>query len=302
MLPKPRVVVTGAGGFIGSAVISALERKRWPFIALYRTTPARGSMTEQRDLTRMGLVDLIAKGDVVIHLAATLPRTFTGLEATAAAMQNVAIDRRVVLACARSGAHLIFASSTSVYGLGRWPDPITEDHPPDPVGPYAVAKLETELEIADRSPRFATILRVSAPYGPGSHSRTVMRLFLERAAAGDPLRVHGTGQRRQDFIHVSDVANAFIVAAELRPAGTFNIASGQPVSMRELAAEILAVSPASRSTVVLSGHPDPQEGFTANYSVERACRALGWASKVPLRAGLGDWVRAGIGSPQLGLA
>ena len=299
MLPGPRVIVTGAGGFIGSAVIRALERTRSPFIAL-RRRPARGPTEMQCDLIQDGLTDLITKGDVVIHLAATLPQTFTGIDATGAAVQNSAVDRRVVMDCATRGAHLIYASSTSVYGLGRWADPVTEDHPPDPTGPYAAAKLDTEREIADQALGQATILRVSAPYGPGSRSRTVMRLFLESAAAGLPLSVHGTGQRCQDFIHVSDVADAFVAAAQRRPAGTFNVVSGQPVSMRELAAAVLAALPASRSSVVFTGEPDTQEGFTAKFSVDRARQVLGWACRISLPVGLDDWVRAGIGPSQSG--
>lgn len=293
---RGRVVVTGARGFIGSAVVRALEGIGRSPVVVIRPGPTGADATGTampKDLTHDDLNDLLDSGDVLVHLAARRPSTFEAREAEAIAEHNYAMDHRIVELCTQREAHLIYASGTSVYGVRPWRGARVETDPVEPTGPYVSEKFAVETLIAGQLAT-ATMLRISSPYGPEQRTRTVLVTFLERAAAGLPLFVDGTGQRQQDFIFVDDVAEAVMAAVRSRAAGVFNIATGRPISMRALA-DLVVATTGSVSEVRLSGRRDPQEGFTARYSVSRAREDMGWVARTQLADGL---VRCARSAPQ----
>src|SRR5206468_6039704 len=112
--------------------------------------------------------------------------------------------------------------------------------------------------IAARGVR-AGIFRLVAPYGPRQTRNTVLRRFLDLALSDQPLRYYGTGERTQDFLHVDDAAGAIALAARHRAAGTFLLASGTAIRMRDLAKLVIEAT-GSRSTVEAAGVSDPEEG------------------------------------------
>jgi nucleoside-diphosphate-sugar epimerase len=116
----------------------------------------------------------------------------------------------------------------------------------------------------------------------------VARIFLQRALQGEDLSYHGSGSRMQDFVYVDDVAEAALDGLRAGRSGVFNVASGEPVTMKELA-ELVTELVAPEVRVVGSGQPDPQEGQTARYSIDAARRVLGWAPATALRRGLQLW-------------
>ncbi len=118
----------------------------------------------------------------------------------------------------------------------------------------------------------------------------MLRIFIERALADEPLRYHGSGGRRQDFAHADDIALAMRAAIERRADGTFDIATGEPITMRELAKLVVSSIPGCTSPIVASGQPDPQECATALFGTERAAAVLDWRAQIPLAVGIADWV------------
>lgn len=290
-----RVLVTGAGGFLGRRVSERLAREGHEVVAVVRPgcpAAAHGARTVGLDLLEPGAVRRALKDgpEVVAHFAALTPPSFFGPEAERAAEANRRIDENVFLACEEMGARAVYASGTSVYGQGG-SEVRDETSPVSPVGPYAAAKLEGERagERLRRRGLAFTALRISAPYGPGQRARTVLRLFIERGLQGLPLLYHGTGSRRQDFTHVDDVADAVTRACRLAPSGIYNVCAGRPVTMRELAELVVRCLPGCTSRVGPSGREDAQEGAGASYSNERARRELGWRPRVSLEEGVSDW-------------
>jgi nucleoside-diphosphate-sugar epimerase len=204
------------------------------------------------------------------------------------AESNSQIDYNVFKFCTETGTGLIYASGTSVYGLGDGRIK-RESGDIDPVGPYVEQNAESErvgLELFPvRGLQFAA-LRICAPHNPGQNARTVLNIFIERALNGMPLLYHGTGSRQQDYSYISDIETAVSLVAVKRKSGIFNIAGGMPITMKRLAELVIRSVPNCKSEVKPSGREDPQEGSVALFSIERARDELGWATQVNLEEGL----------------
>ncbi|MDD1779010.1 MAG: GDP-mannose 4,6-dehydratase, partial [Candidatus Helarchaeota archaeon] len=135
------------------------------------------------------------------------------------------------------------------------------------------------------------ILRISAPYGPGQRAKTVVRIFLENALRNQSLLFHGSGSRTQDFIYIDDVAAAFWAALRADANGIFNVACGEPISMKDLVVLIVSLIPGCASEIKPSGVEDPQENFRANYDISRAKEYLSWEPKVSLKEGIATYIK-----------
>jgi nucleoside-diphosphate-sugar epimerase len=226
--------------------------------------------------------------NAAFHLAAIVPTSFDSTEAEASFLTNVIMTQNVLSLAIRDGATFIYASSTSVYGINR-NIPLTEDMLPRPDNLYSLAKYVGEglCEVAHiRHGLAAMALRICAPYGPQQTARTVVNIFLRSALRSQDLALYGTGERVQDFTYVSDVTQAFWLAYEKRGCGVCNIASGQPVTMRELAETVLSVVPNTRSEIIFPGQPDPQESYRGVFAIEKAKRELGYEPRTTLAEGL----------------
>lgn len=272
---EPRVLLTGASGLVGHAILHRLQADGAQILALGRDNVA--------DLARSPWP--AGPWDVIVHCAARLPQQFGGTEEAAAAAENRMLDDRALEAAGASGAHLIFLSSASVYGAAG--GEITEATPAAPALAYAREKLATEEALAARGIS-ATVFRLVAPYGPRQTRNTVLRRFLDLALTEMPLRYFGSGNRTQDFLHVEDVAAAVALAARSRPSDRFVLASGDAVAMRELARMVVEAT-GSRSVVEPAGMPDPEEGRTVRYRIDHVRDGLGFRPSISLRAGIAAW-------------
>jgi UDP-glucose 4-epimerase len=276
------VLVTGASGLVGHAAAARFSADGARVTAIGRRADAESSRLSI-DLARDPWPT--ERWDVIVHCAARLPARFEGVEAEAASAENRAMDDRAIDAATASGAHLVFLSTASVYGhtVGE----IDDDTPPAPLLGYAREKLATEEAIAARG-LSATVFRLVAPYGPRQTRATVLRRFLDAALTGVPLRYYGSGARSQDFIHVDDVAGALALAARDRAADRFLLASGIAISMRDLA-RLVVEATVSASIVEAAGVPDPEEGRTVRYRIDRVRGRLGFQPSVSLSAGIAAW-------------
>lgn len=285
-----RVLVTGAGGLLGFHAERALGAGgRHDVSGVVRS--ARGTSTDVvADLAEAGADALLdeARPDAIVHCAAHVPKSFSPEDAAESHAVNTRIDERV-LAYARKypRTRVVYCSSTSVFGTCA--DVVSEDTPAHPENAYASGKLAAEEAFSALS-NAPVILRINSPYSERQKTRTVLKIFMESAHAGRPLRFHGTGARTQDFVHADDVASAIVQALETPSAsGIYVIASGASVSMRRLAELAVAAVPGSTSTIEPSGQDDPQESYRARFSVAKAARELGFVPAVSLAEGLSRW-------------
>ena len=230
-----RIAVTGATGFIGSALAPALADEGHEVFALARRPDAvqshDGVVPVECDLG--GTVDLDVEVDAIVHLAqANVPLPEGARELfrvnTASTAELLDWGRRV------GAERFVYASSGSIFGLGGGVvSEVTERRSDDL---YAVTKETAERLVDSFAPsyRAAVVLRPFAPYGPAQTGRVVPSL-IRRVREGEPVTLNEGGSPRMTPMYVDDVVRAFTAALELEGRHTLNVAGDEAVSIRELA-------------------------------------------------------------------
>lgn len=269
-----RVLVTGAQGFIGHAVM--------------RTFRSAGICCNSFDGRLSSLHQHSIEIDAVVHLAAvSRPTDFQGdLEAWSS---NVTGTLDVINFCLSQGAGLILASTSGVYRHPTGPVSLDENAPLAPASDYAISKWLAETLVQRQAAQrglAALILRVFNPYGTGQHPAFAVQSVATRLAAGASLFINNPDAVR-DFIHVDDVAHAFLCAARaLRPGEcpVVNVGTGRGVTIMELARIGEKVfGPA----VSLETNPDQiGQGGHVVADISLAEALLKWRPTIPLEEGL----------------
>jgi UDP-glucose 4-epimerase len=258
-------LITGAAGFLGSALANQLAREGHQVRGLDDlSTGDPQALAPDVHFTRGEVGDrpklwtLLQEVDVVYHLAARVsvpesilyPRDYNkvnvgGTVALMEAMRDVGV-RRVVL-----------ASSGAVYGdLGE--QTLTESITPNPRSPYAVSKLAAEYYVRTIGGLWGieTIsLRIFNAYGPGQHLPAshppVVPHYLRQALRGGTLVAHGDGSQTRDYVYVDDVVSALVAAATAPNIDglVINVASGTETSIKELIKHVLEAT-SSKADVI----------------------------------------------------
>jgi UDP-N-acetylglucosamine/UDP-N-acetyl-alpha-D-glucosaminouronate 4-epimerase len=248
-----KVLVTGGAGFIGSNLAGALlERGDRVRVLDNFSTGSRGNLAGldvevvEGELRSYERVHNAVRGvEVVFHLGAlgSVPRSVQDPLTSSAV--NVEGTLNVLLAARDEGVRrVVYSSSSSVYGTRR-ELPVTEAMAPDPLSPYGVAKLAAERYCVSFSRVYESfetvVLRYFNVFGPRqsplSQYAAVIPLFVTAIARGDPITVDGDGEQSRDFTYVDNVVDATIRAADAEGASgrIFNVSSGSPVSVNQLA-------------------------------------------------------------------
>lgn len=282
------ILLTGAKGLIGSAIEKKLIAHQVEYTAVVRqhiSNPRQIKADLAEDCREL----LGLEPKVIIHCAAVVPNASV-LE-THCKEVNRKIDRNVISLASNSKALLVYLSGTSVYGFGEFNDVKEDVILKENLSPYVHGKLLTEQEISKAGLR-SVILRVSAPYGDNLKHPTVLKTFIESAINNKDLLFYGTGQRKQDFTHVSDIGDVAINVLNRNVTGTFNISYGSPVSMLELAHLVVSRITGCTSRIVASGKPDPQEGYRASFDTSSARKLLDWNPKISIQEGIDQIIKS----------
>jgi len=246
------VVVTGGAGFIGANLCRALAgRPGIDRVVAYdnlstgsaANLAGAGAELVVGDIRDRALLrDVLDRADAVVHLAArpSVPRSLADPFASHDA--NVTGTVNVLEACRRSGAHLVAASSSSVYGATA-ELPKHEDLPTRPLSPYAASKLAAESYALAYAASFGLptlVLRFFNVYGPlqsaGHAYAAAIPAFVHAALSAEPLAVQGDGRQTRDFTFVGSLVDVLAQAVLGRvTAGTpVNLAFGERVSIRQV--------------------------------------------------------------------
>ena len=230
------VLVTGAAGFIGAAVAERLLARGERVIGLDNLNPYYDPVLKRSRLERLeaaaqpgqfrfaeldvadagALSALVAAEatDRVIHLAAQAGVRYSIENPSVYIQSNLVGFGAVLEACRHQGvAHLVYASSSSVYG-GNRQMPFSEQHPVNhPVSLYAATKKANELMAHTYSHLYglpATGLRFFTVYGPWGRPDMAPMLFARAILAGEPIKVFNQGQMQRDFTYIDDIAEGVI--------------------------------------------------------------------------------------------
>lgn len=305
-----KCLVLGGGGFIGSHIVDGLLERgdavrifERPRVPRYRAfSPSEAVEWIEGDFQSASMVEEAVDGcDVVVHLVSTtLPKNSNEDPVFDVQSNVVATLRLLRAACSANARKLVFISSGgTVYGVPRMV-PIPESHPTEPLVSYAIAKLAIEkyLELfrAQHGLDYV-VLRVANPYGERQRTETAqgaVAVFLDRALRREPIEIWGDGTAIRDFLHVSDVARAFLRAIDY--AGeprVFNIGSGTGCSVNDL---LDAIEPLVGYRIERRYLPARAFDVARNVlDITRARSVLGWEPHVSLDNGLRRtlaWARA----------
>jgi NAD dependent epimerase/dehydratase len=307
-LQGKNVLVTGAGGFIGSHLVEALVRSGARVRALlrYNAQASIGNMqwmapevlaevkVVHGDLNDGEFVTLLVEGcDVVFHLGALIAIPYSYLAPRSYVQTNVGGTLNVLEAVrACKTPRLIHTSTSEVYGSARYV-PIDEAHPLQAQSPYAATKIAADKLVESYVRSFelpAVTLRPFNTFGPRQSARAVIPTVIGQALGRpEAIRLGATTPVR-DFTYVADTVDGFIAAAstESTHGGCFNLGTGSSVSIGELARSILDLMkvPARIEADAERFRPEGSEVDRLTSSYHAFHQATGWKPAVDLSEGL----------------
>lgn len=246
-----RVLITGGGGFIGSAVVKAFQNRGIPVTVVDRQSPdgPRDGVTHiVGDLRDSHVRDeAVAPGTLgIVHLAA-LTSVLRSVEQPAQTYaDNVAVTQELLeLARTRGVRRFLLASTNAVVGdVGA--ATITERLPLRPLTPYGATKAACEMLLSGYAGAYklgACALRFSNVYGPGmAHKDSFVPRLMRAALTGSTVRIYGDGSQRRDLVHVDDVVRGVLLAWDSGYVGSVIVGSGRSVSVLELVESVRRVT------------------------------------------------------------
>jgi UDP-glucose 4-epimerase len=286
-----KIILTGGTGFIGSHLAKRLMTYKPKSITIISNTANANSKntfckesnkaipltfytTDIRNKENISNIFREQRADTCIHLAAKISVADSIKNPQETMDINVNGTLNVLEACHNSGVHnLIFASSAAVYGDAT-ELPISENQVLKPLSPYGSSKMLAEQHVSSyvrlSKIQNAISLRIFNVYGPGQTGESdVITKFAKRLSNGMPPIIYGNGMHTRDFISVDDVVEAILLSirtmeqsgnnakAKFNSSEVFNVGTGKPTSIGELAQKII-------DTSGLDLHPIYEEGSADN--------------------------------------
>lgn len=271
------ILVSGSSGLVGQSVVKMLHDRGFSWLKIPRM-----ALLNQDD----AFWDKLEEDpsiSAIVHCAAVVPRPPSVPDSEDAAKKTRAMDKTVAFYAKKKRMPVIYFSGCALYcsqNIGECLETAPLQSPP--LTSYLQAKAEGDE--AFRRLNTGVVLRLPAPVGPGLSPFGVFGRFVQQALNGLTLEVWGSGTREQDFVDTRDVAEAVLTVLRSKSTGCFNIASGQPSTMLDLAQQI--VQSIGSGIISVGTKPDPLEGKKSRYSIARARKVLGWRPAQDLKASI----------------
>lgn len=332
-----KILVTGAAGFIGSRCAEMLAERGdevvgidnindyySPELKFYRLRRAgieadaslrMGHRTVSTkwpnytflrlDIEDKGALDMLfdqVKFDKIIHLAAQAGVRYS-IENPYAYMHSNWIGFLNILECCRNFnvEHLVYASSSSVYGMNSKVPFSEDDVVISPVSLYAASKKSNELMAHAYCKLYGiacTGLRYFTVYGPAGRPDMAPMLFARAISSGKPIKVFNNGDMMRDFTYIDDIANGTIMVLDKTPDGTgtanglpykvYNIGLGSPVNLTDFIAEIETNLGRKAEKILLPMQPgDVSRTWADTTKLETE---IGYKPKVALHEGIKNFI------------
>ena len=296
-----RILITGGAGFIGKHLTRFLLKKEHSITIFDNfsnsTKESINSLIDmgvkviEGDIIIPNEISNAAKEqDMVIHLAAKISVSESIINPSKIFQVNVNGTRNVLAACERNNIKkIIAASSAAVYGEGSPDVKLTEKSETNPISPYGESKLKMEQEIIKFALKYDinyVILRFFNIYGAGQSKEYagVISKFIERVRQDKPLEIFGNGLQTRDFVAIKDVINSIHNAISHDKSGTYNIASGKVVTIKELAELVLSIS--GKELEIKYTTPKNEDIIHSQSNIDLAKINLKYHPKFELREGI----------------
>jgi len=309
-MPRPveklRFLVTGGYGFIGSNVVIELLQRGHRVVVIDDLSTGfeqnLSSVANHPLLTTViasvndyaRVAECVNGVDVVVH-AAVRNIMLSTREPHLDLQTNIAGTLNVLSVARERGAKVIYLSSSSIYGEPAFV-PTNEDVPPDLRLPYCVSKYAGEMYCRLYHRMYGlpvVILRLTNTYGRNQRPVNgyycgVIGRFLFSVLKGNPVRIHGTGEQTRDFIHVSDVVSAILLAAECEEMNgeVYNVGTGIEISLHDLALMCLSFGSFVKGKLDYIAERDYIDVISRRCLDIRKIRQFGWEPGFSLLAGL----------------
>lgn len=288
-----RIGVTGASGMLGRHICAVLENAGAQVFGVSRGRAARGRATGwdlAEWLTPMELDALFGDVQAVVHAGAMVPKQPASIEEGLMFDVNVRACVNLGQWAAGRGVPIVYVSGAIVYA-----DHYLEDQKEDgalgcgrPGDFYGLSKLlaEDALKSLKQQGLRLAVVRPSSIYGYGLHENKMICRFLATARSGGILELVQPVHDRVDLIHAADVSRAILAILKTDSWDTFNIASGHPVSIKELAEA--CVSAAGRGSIMIKEGESPVRDSIAKFALntDSAKNRLGWQPLLDINSGL----------------
>jgi NAD dependent epimerase/dehydratase len=303
-----KVLVTGAGGFIGSHLTEALARRgakvralvrynsrsHWGFLEELTPELAQRVDVWPGDVTDAHFVEeLVAGQEIVFHLAALIAIPYSYVAPTIFTRVNVEGTLNVLQACRRHKTRKVVHTSTSeVYGTALYA-PIDEKHPLQGQSPYSASKIGADHLAESFYRSFGLPVAIARPFntfGPRQSARAVIPTIVSQLLQDPPILKLGSLLPVRDFNYVDDTVEGFLaVASTSKTDGqAVNLGSGRGITIAETAKKIMALM-GRRATASLDRarvRPDNSEVFKLVCDNRKARRLLGWRPRRTFEEGL----------------
>jgi UDP-glucose 4-epimerase len=272
-LKPARVVVIGAGGFVGGAVVRRLTRDGVPVLGLTRKAV---------DLLADGAADRLAAAlkadDSVVFVSALAPA-----RTPAMLVQNLRMAEAFGQAlAARPVAHVVYVSSDAVYADDA--NPVTERSCCQPSSLHGMMHAARELMLKTDVKAPLAILRPSLLYGARDpHNGYGPNRFRRLAEKGVAITLFGEGEEQRDHVFIDDVAQLAALALAHRSRGVLNIATGTSASFRDIAAQLVSLA-GSKSEIL--GTPRQNPITHRHFDITDCLKAFPQFHYTPLKEGL----------------
>jgi dTDP-glucose 4,6-dehydratase len=318
------VLVTGAGGFIGSHLVERLAASgaRVRAFVRYNSRADWGLLAALPDetLTRLEIIagdlrdlpavtEAMRGADLVFHLGALIAIPYSYVHPAEVVDVNITGTLNVLLAAREAQPGRVVHTSTSeVYGTARTV-PIDENHPLQGQSPYSASKIGAD-KLAESFHRSFDVpvatVRPFNTYGPRQSARAVIPTVIAQALTGDVVRL-GNLDATRDLTYVADTVAGFLAVGETDGAlgGTFNLGAGFEITIGDLAEKIIALTGRDARIEIDSARLRPPKSEVERLISDNtlARTRLGWTPQIPLDEGLSltiDWIRANLDRYQPG--
>jgi len=299
-----KIIVTGGAGFIGSHLVDRILSEGHEVVVIDDLSQGRLENVSRHlnndsfkfieaDIREFARVEAIVKdADAIFHEAAVVSATKSLEDPAYTNGVNVAGTFNLLKASLNSKVKkFIYASSCAVYGEAESPQ--SEESPTSPRSPYAVTKIAAEnyckvfnrLYGLEAIPlRYFNVYGSRQSYGPYSG---VITKFIDRLIRGEPPVINGDGEQTRDFVNVSDIVEANMLALERTglPSDPINIGTGTATSIKDLANLLIDITGRKH---LKPAFDQPRIGGIRHScaDISRAKRALGYDPKISLKEGL----------------